>query len=89
MNTFTIRGEAAVIRWGYRQAVALGSWTLDDGVLTAQIVSVDTFRVSQSPLTLVIGSVTKPITGLQIAGGTLTARLGPQEITDDQPVCST
>lgn len=83
---FRVRGAVAEIRWGHYSAARLGSWTLDDGVLTATIAHVDAFRVSQWPLTLVIGSIERPIVALQIADGTLTARLGPQE-TVDGPLC--
>jgi len=75
----TIRGVAAEIRWGYQRAATLGSWTLDDQTLTATLLDVDTFRVSQSPVTFVVGSLVRPLTALQITGGTLTARLGPKE----------
>jgi hypothetical protein len=77
---FTIRGAAAQVFWGYKCAATLGSWTVEDRALSATVTHVDTFRVSQSPLTFVVGSlVRRPIEGLQIAGGTLTARLGPQK----------
>jgi hypothetical protein len=75
--SITIRGATAEIRWGYHVAATLGSWTLTDHVVEASIVTLDTFRVSQSPLTWVVGSIRRPLEGLQIAGGTLTARLGP------------
>lgn len=75
----TIRGVTARILWGYHHAATLGSWTVDAHALTATVTDVDTFRVSQSPLTFVVGVMRRPIEGLQIAGGTLTARLGPQE----------
>jgi hypothetical protein len=77
---YTIRGAAAEIRWGYQRAATLGSWTIDDQTLVATVTTVDAFRVAQSPLTVVIGSLVRPIHGLQIAGGTLTARLGPEEV---------
>lgn len=79
---FTIRGKVAEIRWGYHLAARLGSWTLDGGVLSATVLDVDTFRVSQSPLTVVIGGISRPIDGLQIAGWTLTASICPQENSD-------
>lgn len=75
----TVRGVAAKILWGYQQAATLGSWTVEDRALSATVTHVDTFRVSQSPLTFVVGAMRRPLEGLQIAGGTLTARLGPQE----------
>lgn len=75
----TIRGAAAEIRWGYQSAATLGSWTLADQALVATVTHVDTFRVSQSPLTFVVGQIRRPITGLQISGWTLTASIGPQK----------
>lgn len=83
---YTIRGKAAELRWGYQLAATLGSWTLKDGTLTATVLSSDTFRVSQSPLTFVVGSIRRPIEGLQIAGWTLTASIGPQEVSHALPI---
>jgi hypothetical protein len=89
MNKVTITGPAAELKWSYRSAARLGSWSITGdgtggGTLTAQTVSVDQFGVSQQPLTFV---VPRPnglqwrwsVNGLQIAGSTLTASLRPQE----------
>jgi hypothetical protein len=84
-----LRGEAARIDWGYYVAASLGAWTMDAGTLVATVQTVDTFRASQSPLTLVIRQARHPIAELQISGGTLTARLGPQEPAHVLSVCST
>ena len=86
---YTLSGVAAEIKWGYQPAATLKTWTLSGGTLTATIDQVDTFRVSQSPLTLVIRQSTYPLEGLQIQGGTLTARLSPLELPDvSLPICS-
>jgi hypothetical protein len=84
-----LRGEAARIDWGYYVAASLGAWTLDAGTFVATVQAVDTFRASQSPLTLVIRQTRHPIAELQISGGTLTARLGPQESPHALAVCPT
>ncbi len=77
-------GPSAVVKWGYRDAAVLGPWSVTGhaaggGSLTATIVSSDTFRVTQAPLTFVHpnGKWTYPILDLQITDRTLTALLGP------------
>lgn len=89
MNTFTVGGRQAELRWSYHVAASLGPWTLTmdrsgGGALTAQVVSADTFRVEQRPLTFRTVRQNAapwewPVTSLHIAGATLTAALGPQE----------
>jgi len=87
MHGFTFTGMTGAVRWGYRSAAALGPWKVtrtEHGLeLTAQVTSVDAFAVSQRPLKFVAphakGAWTRPIDTLQIADGTLTARLGPRE----------
>jgi hypothetical protein len=83
MNTFTLRGAAAEIRWGYRAVATLGSWTWKHGVVTATVLQKDDFGISQSPLSFIAGSITEPIHRLQISGWTLTASIGPQETTHE------
>lgn len=84
----TIRGKDGVLRWGYFPAATLGSWVVTaepaGNTLTAQVVSHDALRVSQQPLTFVVTrpngyAWTWPVQSLQIAGSTVTARLGVQE----------
>lgn len=81
--SITVRGQAAVLKWGYHDAATLGSWTLYLGTLTAAVVSADQFRITQQPIVFVAshaaGAWRWPIEALSIADGTLTARLGPQE----------
>lgn len=87
MPSFSLSGREAALFWGYQQAASLGPWTVTaDGSecsLSATVVSEDAFRVRQSPLTFRVsrqtGRWTWPILTLHIAGGALTARLGPQE----------
>ena len=85
---FQIGGLVASLRWGYTQAAALRGWTvtaLDEGgfTLTATIESVNTLRVSQSPLVFEApyakGAFRWPVMTLQMQESALTARLGPQE----------
>lgn len=88
MNNISIRGAAGEVRWSYHRAASLGAWTLTPGsaasTLTASVVSLDTFKVSQQPLTFVVprptGRVWRwPVLSLQISGTEMTATLGPQE----------
>ncbi len=88
MNTFTFRGEAAELRWGYHSAAVLTDWTMTPQTassltVTARVVSSDAFRVSQHPIVFTvhrqIADWKWPVKTLQIANGALTAELGPQE----------
>lgn len=81
----TMQGLSAVIRWGYLEAAVLGSWSMsiaaDGGHLSATVIRSDAFRASQQPLTFVTprGAVF-PVESLQIAGESVSARLGlPRE----------
>ena len=74
-----IRGVAAELRWGYLHAATLGRWTVEASTLTATVTAVNAFRVTQSPLTFVVGPIERPVTRLQMMDGTLTASLGPKE----------
>jgi hypothetical protein len=85
MNKLTITGQAGELRWGYRSAASLASWSIaSDGnggqSLTAQIVSKDAFAVTQAPLTFRVprqsGTAWEwSVKTLQISGTTLTASL--------------
>lgn len=84
----TFKGPSGEVRWAYHGAATLGPWTVvaepTGGTLTASLVSHDAFRVTQRPLTFVVPrpqgrSWRWPIESLQIAGDTVTARLGLQE----------
>ena len=87
MNTFTIRGEAAELRWGYHLAATLNDWTFTPGsssiTVTARVVSSDAFRVSQRPIVFAVQRPHMvwrwPVLSLQIVDGALSASLGPQE----------
>lgn len=86
MNAFSVTGQAGELRWGYRPAATLASWSIAPNpsggeLLTATIAKSDPFRVSQSPLTFEVshpaGKWRWGITSLQITGATLTASLSP------------
>jgi hypothetical protein len=87
MNTFTFRGEAAEVRWGYHPAATLESWeyqpTPDGATVTARVGSADTFRLSQPALTFVVprprGPWVWPVRSLQQVGPTIVLSVGPQE----------
>jgi len=49
-----VRGPSAVIRYGYHRAATLGAWSITNGRLTADVQSADAFRLTQSPLTLIV-----------------------------------
>lgn len=83
----TINAAVGAIRWGFYQGGSLRDCavrrTSDVWTLAGSIVSTNAARLSQRPLVFVVthqhGCWTWPITELQIAGGTLSARLGPPE----------
>lgn len=88
MNTNSVRfsGDGGEIKWAYHTAASLGSWSIDTDshgriTLTAKVVSADTFKASQAPLTFQVprpsGQVWSwPITSLQISETAVTATLG-------------
>lgn len=86
-NTVRINGPSAEVRWHYQRAASLGPWTLTGDAtgcrVTAKVLDANTFRVQQHPLTFVVprqhGLWTWPVISLQIADGSLTAVLNPQE----------
>jgi len=49
-----VRGPSAEVRHAYHRAATLGAWSIADGRLTADVQSADVFRLTQSPLTLVV-----------------------------------
>jgi len=84
MNELTMSGATATVKWGYRDAAVVGSWSIrghaqGGGSLTAKIISSDAFRVTQAPLTFVHpnGKWTWPVLTMQITDHTLNAELGP------------
>lgn len=88
-NALTFKGAVGRLVWGYHEAASLSSWTFTPdheggGRLTATVIQQDTFRASQRPLMFTVPRPTgEPwrwsVQSLQIAGGALTATLGPQE----------
>jgi hypothetical protein len=82
-HSITIRGTGAAVKWGYHVAATLGSWTVTGRTLTASVLTSDTMAVSQRPLVFVVprpkGEWRWDVDSLQIADGTLTASLVPQE----------
>jgi len=82
-------GATGEVRWSYLTAVIFGPWRAEldrsGGTVTARVVSVDVFRASQSPLTLLLPfgrtSGQWPIVNLQIQAESLTATVGPRVST--------
>jgi len=81
-----ITGREGVLRWGYRTIGTVRDWRIapiDAGgqELTATVVTLDEFAVSQRPLTFVArqGLWRWAIDSLQVSHGALQARLGAQE----------
>ena len=80
-NHVTAKGHHGELRWVYHRAATFGPWSYvghgRTGTLTAQIVSVDEYRMSQSPLIAVVPAGHAEwrwnVTDLQINGDTLTA----------------
>jgi hypothetical protein len=80
-RSLSVSGHEGTIRWGYLPAVVFSGWRLkgdtNGGTLTAQIVSCDEFRVTQTPLVAIV-SVGRAdwrwsVTDLQVNGTALTA----------------
>jgi hypothetical protein len=79
----TITGLVAEVWWGYHKAASLGSWSFSrtrgqaGGALTATVIDSDAFKLTQSPLTVVIPA--KPqawrwaLSEVEVSGSTLTA----------------
>jgi hypothetical protein len=83
-NTTTVTGAAADVFWGYRKVGSLGAWSVAGApgawTLTATVLSGEEW-FSQRPLLIVTPNGWRwPIVEtLQIADGTLTASIRPQE----------
>lgn len=79
MNKVVFRGAAGEVRWAYHRAAEVGAWTLEGSQLSARLLSSDTFRLSQQPLTFVVprpqGAWRWPITSLSTDGQSITATL--------------
>lgn len=84
----TIKGQTAVLRWGYHVAAQLGPWSVvvtpERSTVTADIVQRDEYKSSQQPLKFVVERPgghdwVWPIESAQMTDGTLTASLGPVE----------
>jgi hypothetical protein len=80
-HSLKVNGHEGSVRWGYLPAVSFGPWQYEGvgkvGTLIAQIVSCDEFRVSQTPLVVVVPAGRAEwrwsVRNLQINGSTLTA----------------
>ena len=87
MHHVTISGIEAELCWGYHVAAQLGKWSmsadLSGGDLTAAVVSVDPFRLSQPSLMFRVSRNGRfwcwPIVELNIEADALSARVGPQQ----------
>lgn len=84
----TAHGPSARICWSYRPAATLGPWELTaDSTSTrmsAKVITADAHALTQPGLTFRWSRSTGrqvrfPILSLQIADGTVTAQLGPEE----------
>jgi hypothetical protein len=88
-NSVRFSGEGGEIKWAYHTAASLSSWSIrtdSNGhvILTAKVVSADTFKASQAPLTFHVPRPSGqawswPISSLQISDTHATATLGSQE----------
>jgi len=87
-HQLAVKGREGAVKLGYQTAVSLGPWSLtkreaEGYELSASILGMDAFRVSQRPLTFVVtvqsGSWRFPVQSLQIVGSSLTAVVGPKE----------
>jgi hypothetical protein len=72
---YRVHGAAAQIRWGHYLAATLGAWTVEDQALSATATHIDTFRIAQQPLALVVGGQRFPLEGLALIDDQITARV--------------
>jgi hypothetical protein len=85
-----IRGATGEIRWAYLPAAVFGPWRLDTfpggGSLEAQLVTQDTYRMGQAPLTalLHVGRQTLryPVESVSVNGAQISVTLGAQQPKD-------
>ena len=81
----TGQGPSGQIVLSYLTAAVFGPWSFDGGpqggTLRASVVSVDPYRITQTPLSVSIhlGTTTwrRPVVDLTITGSSLVATLGP------------
>ena len=79
-----LKGAEGEIRWVYTTAAVVGPFRLEadraGGTLTADIVSVDDYKITREPLTFVVRKAGKPwiwpVSNIRIVGTSLTATLG-------------
>lgn len=74
---------AATVRLGYQKAATLGAWRVEGEWFTAQVVDVDGFRITQTPLTLEIQNpdgipTRRPLGDVTVYQGQLSAKLLPK-----------
>jgi hypothetical protein len=82
-HRIVIEGLQAVVRYGYQRAADLGAWKVEGDWFVAQVVSVDGFRITQTPLTLEIPNkegppTRRPLADVTVYQGQLSARLLPK-----------
>ena len=82
----TVGGLVAEVRWVYYTAATLGRWTLEGDVFSGRVVSADSYRLQQRPLTVRIPKQGRPwewpIADVAIVGDHLT---GHVTVTDQVP----
>jgi hypothetical protein len=83
-NRFVYAGHGGEVRWGYRLAASLKSWTVTTDpsgtVLTGTLVNAEPVRCAQQPLRFIAKPGWEwPVESLQIAAQSVTARLRSQE----------
>jgi len=72
---YRVHGAAAQIRWGHYLAATLGAWTIEDQAFSGTVSEVDTFRIAQHPLALIVGGQRFPLEGLALIDDRITARV--------------
>ena len=78
-----LRGATGEVRWSYMTACVFGPWLLEGSTLTGSTVSVDLFRITQTPLhaVLMLGKqqLTYEIESIEVNASTITAYLGARK----------
>lgn len=79
-HRIVIEGASATVRLGYNKIATLGAWRVEGDVFSAEVVTVDGFRITQPGLVLEIPNrdgipTRRALAGAVVAAGVLSARL--------------
>lgn len=83
-DTTSVVGAAAELCWGYASAASLGAWSVvgrpGAWIFAAEIARSDSFRIAQSPLTIVTPNGWRwRVLSMEVSARTLRAQIEPIE----------